>query len=63
MAVRSGDTLQRQAPPSTLARCARLAAGVAVLLAVSEIIWLWQTWPLRELMQPVQLSAPAAPAR
>ena len=32
-----------------------LAAGV--LLMLSEALWLWQTWPVRELLQP------AAPAR
>jgi hypothetical protein len=31
--------------------------GLAVaLLAVSEALWVWQTWPVRELLQP-------APAR
>jgi hypothetical protein len=28
-------------------------AGLAVaLLVISEALWLWQTWPLRELLQP-----------
>jgi hypothetical protein len=27
------------------------------LLLLSEALWLWQTWPVRELLQP------AAPAR
>ncbi|NML43754.1 hypothetical protein HHL11_08335 [Ramlibacter sp. G-1-2-2] len=47
------------APPSALARCLRIAAGVLVLLLLSESIWLWQTWPVRELLQPTHLQ-PAA---
>jgi hypothetical protein len=31
----------------------RLCAAAFVLLAVSEALWLWQTWPVRELLQPV----------
>ena len=34
----------------------RFAAAAALLLALSEALWLWQTWPVRELLQP----APAA---
>ncbi|MDE2606883.1 MAG: hypothetical protein KGL68_13270 [Burkholderiales bacterium] len=30
----------------------RVAAAAAVLLALSEVLWLWQTWPVRELVQP-----------
>lgn len=63
MAAQSGESLQRRQPPSALVRCLRLAAGVALLLAASEIVWLWQTWPLRELMQPAPPSAPVAPTR
>ena len=28
-----------------------VAAGAAVLLALSETLWIWQTWPVRELLQ------------
>ena len=34
-----------------------VAAAAIVLLLVSEALWLWQTWPVRELLLP------AAPAR
>lgn len=28
-------------------------AGLAIaLLALSEALWLWQTWPVRELLEP-----------
>lgn len=30
----------------------RVAGIAAVLLVLSEAIWLWQTWPVRELLQP-----------
>jgi hypothetical protein len=30
----------------------RLCAAALVLLALSEALWVWQTWPVRELLQP-----------
>jgi hypothetical protein len=30
----------------------RVAGIAAALLALSEALWLWQTWPVRELVQP-----------
>jgi fatty acid desaturase len=56
-----------ETPESTQAQPARadwrpwlqVAAIAAALLLLSEAIWLWQTWPVRELLQP----AAAAPAR
>ena len=30
----------------------RVAAVAAVLLMLSEALWLWQTWPVRDLLQP-----------
>jgi len=30
----------------------RLAAAALVLLGLSEVLWVWQTWPVRELLQP-----------
>lgn len=50
----SPETSRRVAPPSALARCLRIAAGVLVLLVLSEAVWLWQTWPVRELLQPAR---------
>lgn len=29
-----------------------VAGAVLALLALSEAIWLWQTWPVRELLLP-----------
>jgi hypothetical protein len=30
----------------------QVAAAAAALLLASEALWLWQTWPVRELLQP-----------
>jgi hypothetical protein len=35
----------------------QIAVLALVLLALSEALWLWQTWPVRELLQP---AAPVA---
>lgn len=39
-------------------RVALIAAG---LLFVSETLWLWQTWPVRELLVPAASTAPQKP--
>lgn len=31
-------------------RWLEVAVAAAVLLALSETLWLWQTWPVRELL-------------
>lgn len=48
---------------SRLARSLRLAAGVVALLLLSEAIWLWQTWPVRQLVRPQSPSHPIASGR
>ena len=30
----------------------QVAAIALLLLLLSELVWLWQTWPVRELRQP-----------
>lgn len=35
----------------------RLCAAALVLLALSEALWVWQTWPVRELLQPAPANA------
>jgi len=37
----------------------RVAAIALLLLLLSEALWLWQTWPVRELLQPA-VTAPGA---
>ncbi|QNK68948.1 DotU family type IV/VI secretion system protein [Variovorax sp. PAMC26660] len=34
--------------------------GVASLLAVSELLWLWQSWPVRQVLQPGAVDASGA---
>jgi hypothetical protein len=64
MAEDSAPNTERQAkPPSTVARLARLALVAAGLLAASEVLWLWQTWPVRELLRAPVVSAPPAPGQ
>lgn len=36
----------------------QVAAIAGVLLALSEALWVWQSWPVRDLLQP----APTRPA-
>jgi hypothetical protein len=38
----------------------RLLAGAALLLAISETLWLWETWPVRELLPPPAAATPVA---
>ena len=53
----------RQQAPSRLGRWLRLGAGIVALLLLSEVIWLWQTWPVRQLVQPPAQPAPIASGR
>jgi len=39
----------------------RVAVAAGVLLLLSEALWLWQTWPVRELLEPTTVSAPRTP--
>lgn len=63
MTAESPGSTQRQRPPSVLVRCLRIAAGALVLLALSEVLWLWQTWPVRDLLQPDAATLPAGAGR
>lgn len=59
--------MSAESPGSTQERVARgwrpwlrVALAALALLALSEALWLWQTWPVRELLQP---AAPSTPVR
>ena len=52
MAAETPVSTGRRALPPALARWLRLAAVAAVLLLASETLWLWQTWPVRDLLAP-----------
>jgi hypothetical protein len=62
MATESPSTLQQQAgeQPSALACWLRLLAGAALLLVLSQTLWLWETWPVRELLPPPSATTPVA---
>jgi hypothetical protein len=62
MTTETAESSRRQ-PPTALVRGLRLLAGVVVLLAFSEFIWLWQTWPVRELLHSVASPVPVASGR
>jgi hypothetical protein len=63
MAAEQHSSNPRQAPPSALGRWLRVAAGAALLLALSQALWLWQSWPVRELLAPPGPSTPIASGR
>lgn len=54
---------RRRAPPSRAARLLRLGAAAVVLLALSQTLWLWQTWPVRQLLQAPAPATPVATGR
>jgi type VI secretion system protein ImpK len=37
--------------------------GAATLLAVSELLWLWQSWPVRQVLQPGAVDASGGSVR
>lgn len=39
----------------------QLLAVALVLLAVSEALWIWQTWPVRQLLQAPSTHATGGP--
>lgn len=53
----------RRTPPPRTVRLLRLGAAAILLLALSETLWLWQTWPVRQLLQPPAPATPEASGR
>jgi len=43
-------------------RSALLALSLVALLALSEVLWLWQSWPLRQALAPQALAGQRGPA-
>ena len=39
----------------------RVALAAGALLLLSEALWVWQTWPVRELLEPAAGTAPHTP--
>lgn len=46
-----------QATPARWKPWVQLAAAAVALLLLSEALWLWQTWPVRELLHPAPASS------
>lgn len=62
MAAETPGSADTRAAPARWKPWLQLAGCALLLLAVSEAIWLWQTWPVRELLQP-SAAAPRVGAR
>lgn len=61
--ARVGGSTDHTCPPpkqGATRRWLTLGATAAALLAASQLIWFWETWPVRHLQQP---PAPAGKAR
>lgn len=51
MPAQSPGNTQPQPARAAWRQWLRLFAAALALLALSEVFWLWQTWPVRELLQ------------
>lgn len=38
----------------------RIGAAAVALLVLSQALWLWQSWPVRELLQPSSVAVKGA---
>ena len=53
MATEDPAATDRHGTPARRTPWLALAAGACALLVLSEALWLWQTWPVRELLRPL----------
>lgn len=60
MTAETPGSTQALGKPARWKAWLQLAAAALLLLLFSEALWLWQTWPVRDLLQP---AAPAAGRR
>jgi hypothetical protein len=51
MAAEVATSRQPQRPRAGWRQWLRWVVAAALLLALSQALWLWQTWPVRELLQ------------
>ena len=58
MAAETPDSTEVRPRAPAWQQWLQVAALAVGLLVVSEVVWLWQTWPVRELLQSA--STPAA---
>lgn len=52
MAAENSAATQAQPAGARWKPWLRIGAAAVALLVLSEALWLWQTWPVRELLQP-----------
>lgn len=52
MEAESPDTTRERGASWPWKQWAQVAAWAVVLLLVSQALWVWETWPVRELLQP-----------
>lgn len=43
-----------------IARWAAIVLGASVLLGLSQALWMWQSWPVRHLLQTPAAAGPQA---
>jgi hypothetical protein len=60
MAAEVRGSTDTRAAPARWKPWARMAAAAIVLLLLSEALWLWQTWPVRELLHPATFTGTGA---
>lgn len=66
-----GEVMAAEVPQTTEVRPATsrwrqwltVVLAAVGLLAVSEALWLWQSWPVRQLLQPVVPAAQSVSGR
>lgn len=61
MAAEIAESTEVRPPAPGWRQWLQLAAAALVLLTASEALWLWQTWPVRELLHaPAPVAANAS---
>jgi hypothetical protein len=58
MAAEASQSTEDRSPAPGWRQWVLFVAAILGLLLASEALWLWQTWPVRELLHP---AAPATP--
>lgn len=59
MEAETTGSTDTRAAPARWKPWLQVAAAALILLLFSEAVWIWQTWPVRELLQPSVTVRPA----